>query len=114
MNEKKKGEYFVAFKGCRPLSKRQANQWGLTLICGFFTAGIAALTLGKSILSAILIIAVTVVAIFFAKSGSNKKILLIAKRDLPVIANTSALASWTVRVRQIITGENTEKSHNMA
>jgi hypothetical protein len=68
--KRKKGEYFVAFKGCRPLSKRQANQWGLTLICGFFTAGIAALILG-SILSVMLIIAVTVAYFLGKKLFSN-------------------------------------------
>ena len=60
MNEKEKGEYWVPFNGCRPFNKRQANQVGFTLVCGFFVAGITALTFGKSILSATLILAVTI------------------------------------------------------
>jgi hypothetical protein len=67
MNEEKKGEYFVLFKGCRPLNKRQANHLGFTVICGFFAAGIAVLTLGKSILSASLILAATILAYFLGK-----------------------------------------------
>jgi hypothetical protein len=40
---------------------------GFTLICGFFSAGISALELGKGILSASLVLAVTIVAYLFGK-----------------------------------------------
>jgi hypothetical protein len=67
MNDEKNREYYVPFKGCRPLNKRQAKQVGFTLIFGFVAAGILALTFGKGILSASLILAVTIVAYFFGQ-----------------------------------------------
>ena len=52
MNEEKKDEYFVPFKGCKPLNKRQANIVGVTLICGFLAAAIVVPTLGKALFTA--------------------------------------------------------------
>jgi len=67
MNEEKKDKYFVPFKGCRPLNKRQANIAGFTLICGFLATAIAVPTLGKGILSGSLVLAVTIVGYFLGK-----------------------------------------------
>ena len=67
MNEAKKDEYFVPFKGCRPLNKRQANIAGSTLICGFLATVIAVPTLGKGILSGSLVLTVTIVGYFLGK-----------------------------------------------
>jgi uncharacterized membrane protein len=67
MSEEKEREYWVPFKGCRPLNKRQANMVGFTLICGFLAAAIAVPTLGKGILSGSLVLAVTIVGYFLGK-----------------------------------------------
>jgi hypothetical protein len=67
MNEEKKDEYLVPFKGCRPLNKRQANIAGFTLICGFLATAIVVPTLGKGILSGSLILAVTIGGYFLDK-----------------------------------------------
>jgi uncharacterized membrane protein len=67
MNEEIKAEYWVPFKGCRPLNKRQANIVGFTLICGLLATAIAVPTLGKGILSGSLVLAVTTVGYFLGK-----------------------------------------------
>jgi hypothetical protein len=67
MNEKERGEYWVPFKGCRPLNKKQANMVGFTLICGFLATAIAVPILGKGLLSGSLVVAVTIVGYFFGK-----------------------------------------------
>ena len=67
MNEKEKGEYWVPFKGCRPLNKRQANMVGFTLLCAFLATGIAVPTFGKGLLSGSLVLAVTIVGYFLGK-----------------------------------------------
>lgn len=59
MSEENKREYLV--------HKRQANMVGFTLVCGFLAAAIAVPTLGKSILSGSLVLAVTIVGYFFGK-----------------------------------------------
>jgi uncharacterized membrane protein len=68
MNEEKKDEYFVPFKGCRPLNKRQANIVGFTLICGFLATPIVVPTLSKGILSGSLVLGVTIVGYFLGKN----------------------------------------------
>lgn len=67
MSEEEKREYWVPFKGCRPLNKRQANMVGFTLICGFLATAIAVPALGKGILSGSLILAVTLLGYFLGK-----------------------------------------------
>jgi hypothetical protein len=67
MNEENKDEYFVPFKGCRPLNKRRANVAGFTLACGFLATVIVVLTLGKGILSGTFVLVVTVIGYFLGK-----------------------------------------------
>jgi len=67
MSEEKKDEYFVPFKGCRPLNRRQANTVGFTLMCGFLATAIVVPPLGKGILSGSLILAVTLVGYFLGR-----------------------------------------------
>ena len=67
MNEEKRDEYFVPFKGCKPVNKRQANTLGVTLICGFLAAAIIVPTLGKGILSSSLVLSVTIGGYFLGK-----------------------------------------------
>ncbi len=67
MAQEENREYWVPFKGCRPLYKRQANLVGFILICGFLAAAITVPTLGKGILSGSLILAVTVGGYFLGK-----------------------------------------------
>lgn len=67
MNEEKKGEYLVPFKGCRPLNKRQSNMVGFTLICGFLATAIAVPMLGKGILSCSLVLAATICGYLLGK-----------------------------------------------
>ena len=67
MNEEKKDEHFVPFKGCRPLNKRQAKIVGFTLICGFLASAIVVPALGRGILSGSLVLAVTIVGYFLGK-----------------------------------------------
>ena len=45
-----RGEYWVPFKGCRPLNRTQANIVGFSLICGFLATAITVPTLGKGFL----------------------------------------------------------------
>jgi hypothetical protein len=58
--KRKKDEYFVPFKGCRPLNRRQANTVGVA-------SAIVVPSLGKSILSGSLILAVTLVGYFLGR-----------------------------------------------
>lgn len=67
MNEEKKNEYFVPFKGCRPVNKRQANIAGFTIICALLATATAVPTLGKGILSGSIVLAVTIVGYFLGK-----------------------------------------------
>lgn len=67
MNEENKDEYFVPFKGCRPLKKRQANIVGFALICGFLATAILVPTLGKGFLSGGFVLAVTIAGYFFGR-----------------------------------------------
>ena len=62
-----RGEYWVPFKGCRPLNRTQANMVGFSLICGFLATAIVVPTLGKGILSGGLILALTIVGYFLGK-----------------------------------------------
>jgi hypothetical protein len=62
-----KCEYWVPFKGCRPLNKRRANTAGFTLLCGVLATAIAVPTLGRGIASGALVLAVTIVGYFVGK-----------------------------------------------
>jgi hypothetical protein len=66
--KKKRTSIFVPFKGCGPLSKRQANIVGFTLICGFLATAIVVPTLGKGILSGSLVLGVTIAGYFLGKN----------------------------------------------
>lgn len=67
MTEKAKQEYWVPFKGCRPLNKRQANTVGFALICGFVAATLTVLAFGKGILSCGLVLTATILAYLLGK-----------------------------------------------
>ena len=60
-------EYWVPFKGCRPLNRTQANMVGFSLICGFLATAIIVPILGKGLLSGSLVLGVTIVGYFFGK-----------------------------------------------
>jgi hypothetical protein len=62
-----RGEYWVPFKGCRPLNRTQANMVGFSLICGFLATAITVPTLGKGLLSGSLVLGVTIVGYFLGK-----------------------------------------------
>ena len=62
-----RGEYWVPFKGCRPLNRTQANIMSFSLICGFLATAITVPTLGKGLLSGSLILGVTIVGYFLGK-----------------------------------------------
>ena len=62
-----RGEYWVPFKGCRPLNRTQANMVGFILICGFLASAITVPTLGKGLLSGSLVLGVTIVGYFLGK-----------------------------------------------
>jgi len=67
MSDERKSEYWVPFKGCKPLNKKRANQVGFMLICGFLAATIAALTVGRTILSVGFVFGVTLVSYLLGK-----------------------------------------------
>ena len=62
-----RGEYWVPFKGCRPLNRTQANMVGFSLICGFLATAITVPTLGKGLLSGSLVLGITIVGYFLGK-----------------------------------------------
>src|SRR5688500_16232989 len=62
-----RGEYWVPFKGCRPLNRTQANMVGFSLICGVLASAITVPTLGKGLLSESLILGVTIFGYFLGK-----------------------------------------------
>ena len=62
-----RGEYWVPFKGCRPLNRTQTNMVGFSLICGFLTTAITVPILGKGLLSGSLVLGVTIVGYFLGK-----------------------------------------------
>jgi hypothetical protein len=62
-----RGEYWVPFKGCRPLNKTKVNIAGFSLICGFLASAITVPTLGKGLLSGTLVVGVTIVGYLLGK-----------------------------------------------
>jgi uncharacterized membrane protein len=66
MSEEKR-EYWIPFKGCRPLNKRRANTAGITLLCGLLATAVAAPTLGRGIASGALVLVLTILGYFLGK-----------------------------------------------
>jgi hypothetical protein len=66
-------DYIVIFKGAK-LNKRQANQVGLALICGFLAAIVVVPTIGKEnpIISKAIVVLFAMAA-FFASRALKKK-----------------------------------------
>jgi hypothetical protein len=62
-----RGEYWVPFKGCRPVNRTQASVAGFSLVCGFFASAIVLPTLGTGIFSGSLVLAATTVGYFLGK-----------------------------------------------
>ena len=62
-----RGEYWVPFKGCRPVNRTQANMVGFSLICGFLATAIAVPTLGKGLVSGSLVMVVAILGYFLGK-----------------------------------------------
>jgi hypothetical protein len=63
----KSDEYWIPFKECRPLNRKQANTVGFSLICGFAVSVIAVAIFGKGLLSWSLGAGVTIAGYFLGK-----------------------------------------------
>ena len=62
-----RGEYWVPFKGCRPISRTQTSIAVFSLICGFLATALIMPTLGKGLLSGSLVLGVTILGYFLGK-----------------------------------------------
>jgi hypothetical protein len=60
-------EYWIPFKGCRPLNRQQTKTVGLSLVCGFGAAVIAVAIFGKGLLSLSLGIGATIAGYVLGK-----------------------------------------------